>query len=183
MSRFWRPVLATGVILASWCGSVEVSEAAGRLAERLPTSKANAPKEPRERERLRDRDKNASDEATNNSRLLGLRSSGEGRLTSRPGKRKDAPAEAKAATESLDQLGGLKIDLGDAVETLDAGVSTNPPTVPPTEEESPRASTRNGRDATKDKAPRRSTTQLGTPAASTAALPQELKLFGPRTIR
>lgn len=190
MNRFWRPLVATGLVAASMCPTIETTDAAGRLSERLPVSKATSPREPRERERLRDRekDKTASDETVSGTRLLGLRASGEGRLPSRSGKRKDAPAEAKAARESLDDLGDLKIELGDAVETLDdgAGAQAAPPSVPPTEDDAPRATRRQldaPADPARDQAPRRTSLKRSEAAASTAAVPQQLQLLGPRSVR
>jgi len=125
MSTPWKKTVATGAILVvATLGGPHVSEAAGRISERLTTARANSAKE-------RPTAQSAEDDDKSGSGRLGKRASSSSRLASRPAKRKEVPPHAQEALNSTD---GLEIDLGDMVETLDTseGPTLTPPSVPPT---------------------------------------------------
>lgn len=145
MSFTWKQAMASGLMLAAAIWGFEPVQAAGRLGERLATSRTSSAREKPATE--------SEEDAKPSGGLLGKRSSSSGRLL-KGGKRKEVPPDAKDALQGLD---GLNIDLGDTVETLD---THGTPVVPPTNIQESRLSPRSNsttRDASEPRVTRRVT--------------------------
>lgn len=123
MNVNWKRSMATGAMfVVTGLGGVGLADAAGRIGERLATVRASSTKEKPPTATEEEADKSLSGR-------LGRRALASGKST-RGGKRKEVPPEAK---EALDHLQGLQIDPGDSVDSLDTPPLA-PPEVPPTDE-------------------------------------------------